>query len=178
MRIERCYFCSSPVYPGHGMTFVRNDGKVFRFCRSKCHKLFKKKRNPRKIRWTKAFRRMAGKEMAMDATFEFEKRRNRPTRYNRELLARTLTVMRRVQQIKDARERRFWKQRRIASKELRKAQNKREIEIGADLMRPNIPLIRITEKMNAAKIAAAKKKKAEESGAVEFNVPKTENMEF
>lgn len=175
MRIERCYFCSSPVYPGHGMTFVRNDGKVFRFCRSKCHKLFKKKRNPRKIRWTKAFRRMAGKEMAMDATFEFEKRRNRPTRYNRELLARTLTVMRRVQQIKDAREKRFWKQRRIASKELRKAQNKREIEIGADLMRPNIPLIRITEKMNAAKIAAAKKKKLEENG---FEAPKTENMDI
>ena len=175
MRIERCYFCSSPVYPGHGTTFVRNDGKVFRFCRSKCHKLFKKKRNPRKIRWTKAFRRMAGKEMAMDATFEFEKRRNRPTRYNRELLARTLTVMRRVQQIKDAREKRFWKQRRIASKELRKAQNKREIEIGADLMRPNIPLIRITEKMNAAKIAAAKKKKLEENG---FEAPKTENMDI
>ena len=134
MRLEKCFFCSSTVYPGHGMTFVRNDAKVFKFCRSKCHKNFKMKRNPRKLKWTKAFRKAAGKEMTIDSTIEFEKRRNVPVRYDRDLLATTVKAMKRISEIKQKRERVFYKQR-VASKKLVEKQNMiKEVAKNIDLI--------------------------------------------
>ena len=91
--------------------FVRNDAKQMIFCKSKCHKNFKMKRNPRKVRWTKAFRKAAGKEMTVDSTLEFEKRRNVPVRYNRELVQQTLIAMDRIAEIRARREAAFYRAR-------------------------------------------------------------------
>ncbi|KAJ8327132.1 ATPase-activating ribosome biosynthesis protein [Batrachochytrium dendrobatidis] len=133
MRLEKCYFCSTTCYPGHGVMFVRNDSKTFRFCSSKCHKNFKMKRNPRKVKWTKAFRRAAGKEMT-DSTLEFEKRRNIPVRYDRELMATTIKAMKRVQQIKSKRERVFFKQRMTGKKEREMAESLKSLHQNIELV--------------------------------------------
>ena len=136
MRVDKCYFCSSPCYPGHGMTFVRNDSKTFRFCRSKCHRSFNKKRNPRKVAWTKAFRKSRGKELCVDSTFEFEKRRNRPVKYDRELMGKTIKAMQRVEEIKGEREKRFYKNRMKDAAGLKRAQARVELEKGIELIAP------------------------------------------
>ena len=111
MRIEKCSFCGAPVYPGHGMMFVRNDCKIFRFCTSKCRKNFGMKRNPMKLKWTKTFRKAHNKELTNDTTLEFEQRRNVPVKYNRELVGTTLQVMKRQAEIKERREKDHWKAR-------------------------------------------------------------------
>ncbi|ETS79818.1 Ribosome biogenesis protein RLP24 [Pestalotiopsis fici W106-1] len=126
VRIETCYFCSRPAYPGKGITFIRNDAKQFRFCRSKCHKNFKMKRNPRKLAWTKAFRKAAGKEMTVDSTLQFAQRRNVPVRYNRDLVQKTLKAMERIQEIRTKRERVFYR-KRMAGKRARELADARKL---------------------------------------------------
>ena len=134
MRIEKCYFCSSSVYPGHGIEFVRNDCKVFRFCRSKCHRNFKMKRNPRKTRWTKAFRKAHGKELAVDNVFAFERHRNEAIPYDRNLVAKTIKVMDRVAEIKAKREARFYHARMKGRDAINKAEALKDLEKGIDLI--------------------------------------------
>lgn len=128
MRLEKCYFCSSTCYPGHGSAFVRNDCKVFRFCRAKCLRAFKKKRNPRKVKWTKAFRKAAGKELTVDPSFEFEKRRHVPVKYDRQLWQNTVKAMKRIEEIKTKRQNHYIMNRLKKGKSLRKAADIKDVQ--------------------------------------------------
>lgn len=162
MRIYQCHFCSSPVYPLHGITFVRNDAKEFRFCRSKCHKAFKQRRNPRKLRWTKAFRKAAGKELVVDSTLTFAARRNVPVRYNRDLVATTLKGMSRIEEIRQRRERAFYKNRMKGNKERQLAADRKLVADNPELLR-----LREVELRRKAEKLAAKENVMEEDEEIE-----------
>lgn len=100
------------------------------------------KRNPRKLRWTKAFRKSAGKEMVVDSTLTFAARRNVPVRYNRDLVAKTLTAMERVSEIRLRRERVFYKKRMAGNKEREREANRKLVAENSHLL----PKMRASER--------------------------------
>ena len=97
---------------------------------------------------------------------EFEKRRNVPVRYNRELMATTLAAMSRIQEIKARREKAFYKARLAkagANKAGQKEKDRMEVHRNAhvrDMMRkskemqPEIEKIKIKAKAASARRSA------------------------
>lgn len=146
MRLEKCYVCSSTIYPGHGMMYIRNDAKAFRFCRSKCRRNFNMKRNPRKLRWTKAFRAAAGKELVVDSSFAFERRRNRVEKYDREVVAATLSALPAIDKIKTTRQRDFHKRRMVIRVKETRKDALRELANGMDIVQPLIVRQKLADK--------------------------------
>merc|ERR1719359_68427 len=63
------------------------------------------------MKWTKAYRKTHGKELMYDSTLEFEKKKEEPVRYNRDLYIKTVQAMGRIDEIKRAREKRFKNER-------------------------------------------------------------------
>lgn len=59
--------------------------------------------------------------MTIDSTIDFEKRRNVPVRYDRELVQTTIKAMKRVEDIKKRREHAFWRQRMAVAREKKRA---------------------------------------------------------
>ncbi|KAG6137910.1 hypothetical protein E4U24_005974 [Claviceps purpurea] len=151
MRVDPCYFCGRPTFPSKGIVFNRNDGRSFRFCRSKCHKNFKHRRNPNKLKWTKASRIKAGKEMTVDSTLLFGARRNEPVRYNRNLMEKTIQAMARVSEIRARRERAFYKKRMVGKKARELAQARKLVAENQHLL----PRMRGSEVRRLREAAAA-----------------------
>lgn len=113
------------------------------------------KRNPRKTRWTKAFRKAAGKELTVDNALEFEKRRNIPHKYQRELWTKTVEAMKKVEVIKNKRQARFIINRLKKGKQL----DKEEAIIS---VKKNIHLIRAPHAGKAKQLEEKMLQKLEE----------------
>lgn len=94
------------------------------------------KRNPRKLAWTKSFRRAHGKELIVDGTLlgEMNMKRNVATRYSRENVANVLAAMERYSEIRNKRERRMYLERMKGNKA-------RQLEADRKLVRENQHLL-------------------------------------
>ena len=64
----------------------------------------------------------------MDTVNEFEKRRDIPVRYNRGLRVKTIQAMKRVDEIKQKRQKRLWVKRMNAVKDKKRQQLEKELE--------------------------------------------------
>jgi len=96
------------------------------------------KRNPRKLKWTKAFRKASGKEMTVDSTLAFEKRRHVPVVYDRDLVQATVAGMKRIAEVKARRERAFFKARMAAAKDGQMTNDSLEVTRASHLLTPGI----------------------------------------
>ena len=54
--MAKCSFCREDIPVGKGRMFVKNDGRIFYFCNSKCWKNWKLGREGKNIKWTKAWK--------------------------------------------------------------------------------------------------------------------------
>lgn len=99
--------------------------------------------------------------MAVDSVFEFEKRRNRPIKYDRDLMGQTLQSMQKVREITEQREERLFQNRVKDSAVEKKKQARAEIEKSIDLLAPAVAsreqVMRNVVDSARARIAARKK---------------------
>nr|CAH7722506.1 unnamed protein product [Callosobruchus chinensis] len=145
---------------------------IFKFCRSKCHAAFKKKKNPRKVKWTKAYRKTVGKELAIDPSFEFEKRRNVPVKYDREMWSKAVEAMKKVESIKQKRQGTYIMQRLRKGRELEQERDIKEVQRDLSLIRS--PAVGLKERKQAEAMAEdardSEDEKEEMEGVVEYDM--------
>ncbi|RZF44876.1 hypothetical protein LSTR_LSTR004501 [Laodelphax striatellus] len=88
MKIGLCAYSGYKIYPGHGKTMVKTDGKSFTFLNAKCESSHLMKRNPRKVTWTVLYRRKHKKGQEEEQT---KKRTRRTQKFQRAIVGASLT---------------------------------------------------------------------------------------
>ncbi|KAK0085150.1 hypothetical protein PV325_005689 [Microctonus aethiopoides] len=88
MKIGLCAYSGYKIYPGHGKTMVKVDGKTFTFLNSKCEAAHLMKRNPRKVTWTVLYRRKHKKGQEEE---QAKRRTRRAQKFNRAIVGASLS---------------------------------------------------------------------------------------
>ena len=73
------------------------------------------------------YRAAHGKEMTCDSVLDFEKRRNIPVRYNRDLMVKTIQGMKRIDEIRTIRQQRMFDKRMDAHKDKKRSDIENEL---------------------------------------------------
>jgi large subunit ribosomal protein L24e len=102
----------------------------------------------------------AGRRAAQDATFEMERRRNRPEKYNRELVGATLAAIDKIDKIRSRRQERYYEARMRAARPGKRAAARKELVEAVHLVRAPEGLVAAAAAEKAA--AAAQKAKIRE----------------
>lgn len=95
----------------------------------------------------------------MDATFDFEKKRNVPMKYSRELWQKTVEAIKKVEAIKSRRQAQFIRNRLKAGLKLRDEAEKQEVEKGVHLLEDTSGIAEKAKAAQRQRLAAKKRDK-------------------
>merc|ERR1712137_1428500 len=84
MKIDLCVYSGYKIYPGHGRSLIKVDGKSYKFLSSRTHKAHLLKRNPREVTWTVLYRRKHKKGQEEDVS------KKRTQKFQRAVVGATL----------------------------------------------------------------------------------------
>ncbi|XP_023303886.1 60S ribosomal protein L24 [Lucilia cuprina] len=144
MKIGLCSFSGYKIYPGHGKTMVKVDGKSFTFLDKKCERSYLMKRNPRKVTWTVLYRRKHRKGIEEEAT---KKRTRRTQKFQRAIVGASLAEIMAKRNMKPEVRRAQREQAIKAAKE-----QKRATKAAKKAAQPAAPKAKAAPKQKAAKV--------------------------
>lgn len=93
--------------------------------------------------------------MAVDSTFEFEKRRNVPVKYSRELWTKTMEAMKQVNEIRQQREAHFIHKRQAKAIMIEREKDRKEVARDISLIRSANAGLRVKKKAKVKVIKGA-----------------------
>jgi len=86
--------------------------------------------------------------MVLDSTFDFERKRNRVEKYDREKMILTVSAMKKIAEVKSKREKQFYLNRMKSKKQTESEIARKELNEGLDLIVS--PVVKMAKKTKAS----------------------------